>query len=87
MGSVVKGLVGGLGAMIGLGGDNGPKAPAVPMPPPAAHPATYGSAAVQGTLDTAQKTAKAAAGGGMDGTVKTSPQGLKAPTTAKTLLG
>lgn len=71
-----------------FGGSDMPAPPAVPMPPPAAHPATYGSAAVQGTLDTASKSAKAAAGAfGGDGTVKTSPQGLKAPTTAKTLLG
>lgn len=78
MGSIISSL---------FGGDSGPPPPNVPMPPPAAHPATYGSAAVQGTLDTASKTAKAAAGQGADGTVKTSPQGLKPPQTAKTLLG
>lgn len=78
MGSIISGI---------FGGSDAPAPPAVPMPPPAAHPATYGSAAVQGTLDTASKAAKAAGAMGSDGTVKTSPQGLKPPQTAKTLLG
>lgn len=63
---------------------SGPKPPQLPMPPPAAHPATLADAAVQ-TAGSQTKAAGAAAEA--SGTVKTSSQGLEAPTTAKTLLG
>lgn len=59
-----------------------PQPPSVPMPPPAAHPATLGSAQIQ----LAQGNSKGG-GQGFDNTLKTSPGGLEAPKTAKTLLG
>lgn len=73
-----------------MGFDLAPKLPkqAAPMPPPpAAHPAVLGSLQVQQSGDTAKKAAAAAEGMGESSTVKTSPQGLEAPKTAKTILG
>jgi len=64
-----------------------PKAPSAPIPPPAAHPATLGSTQVQLQGQSSLKAGAAAEGQGFDDTIKTSPQGLKAPNTAKTLLG
>jgi len=64
-----------------------PKPPAVQMPPPAAHPPTLGSANVVAAQQAAKQRAAAAEGMGMDDTIKTSPQGLKAPaTTANTTM-
>ena len=64
-----------------------PPTPAMaPLPPPAAHPATLGSLSVQQSGDSAKKAAAAAEGMGEGSTVKTSPQGLEAPKTAKTSL-
>ena len=63
-----------------------PKPPGIQMPPPAAHPPTLGSAGVQASQQAAKDRAAAAEGMGEDNTVKTSPQGLTAPTTAKTTL-
>ena len=57
-----------------------------PLPPAAAHPATLGSLEVQQSGDAAKKSAAVAEGMGQGGTVKTSPQGLEAPKTAKTSL-
>lgn len=63
-----------------------PKA-SIPMPPPpAAHPAVLGSQEVQLSGDAAKKSAAIAEGLGESGTVKTGPQGLEAPKTAKTSL-
>lgn len=63
-----------------------PKA-SIPMaPPPAAHPAVLGSQQVQLSGDQAKKSAAAAEGLGQSDTIKTSPQGLEAPKTAKTSL-
>lgn len=66
-----------------------PPHPSAPMaPPPAAHPAVLGSAQTALSGAEQKKSADAAAGAGMSDTIKTSPQGLKAPATAKsTLLG
>lgn len=67
-----------------------PKMPAPTMPappPPAAHPAVLGSMEVQLAGNAAKKSAAAAEGMGMSDTLKTTPQGLEAPKTAKTLLG
>ena len=66
-----------------------PKPPSVQLPPPAAHPPTLGSANVVAAQQAAKERASAAEGMGMDNTIKTSPQGLKAPTTTATttLLG
>lgn len=65
----------------------GPKAPlAPPMPPPSAHPAVLGSAQTQLAGSASQKAGAAAEGMGFDKTIQTSPQGLKAPETAKTTL-
>lgn len=62
--------------------------PTLPAPPPpAAHPAVLGSLAVQLSGDNAKKGAAAAEGMGANDTIKTNPQGLEAPKTAKTLLG
>ena len=70
-----------------MGMFNPPK-PAVNMPPPSAHPPTLGSASLVATQQAAKQKAAAAEGMGMDNTIQTSPQGLKAPDTAKaTLLG
>lgn len=66
-----------------------PKAPTPtmpPLPPPAAHPATLGSLSVQLAGDKSNKGAAAAEGLGANDTVKTTPQGLEAPKTAKTSL-
>lgn len=57
-----------------------------PLPPPSAHPATLGSQAVQLAGDSAKKSAAVAEGKGMSDTIQTTPQGLEAPTTAKTSL-
>lgn len=66
----------------------GPSAPSLPMPPPAAHPATLGSSAVQDAGGLSKSGAAAAEGQGFDNTIKTSSQGLVAPNTTKnTLLG
>lgn len=61
--------------------------PNIPQPPPAAHPAILGS--IQSSLmGNSKKGAGAEASGmGFDDTIKSSQQGLKPPTTAKTLLG
>lgn len=64
-----------------------PAPPSVPMPPPAAHPAILGSSTVDAALRAQKDMAKASVFTD-DGTISTSPQGLKTPTTAKhTLLG
>lgn len=61
--------------------------PNIPMPPPpAAHPAVLGSQEVQLSGDQAKKRAAAAEGMGFSDTLKTTPQGLEAPKTAKTSL-
>lgn len=64
-----------------------PKPPALPMPPPAAHPATLGSAQLALADSSSKAAAGAAAGMGSNGTIKTTPGGLEPPKTAKTLLG
>lgn len=66
-----------------------PKPANIPMPPPAAHPSTLGSASVGAAGADTAKAAKAADGKGMDGTVATSSAGvLDKPDTARaTLLG
>lgn len=65
-----------------------PKPPAVPMPPPAAHPPTLGSASLAIASQQQKDRNKAAEGMGEDNTVKTSPEGLSpADTTKSTLLG
>lgn len=65
-----------------------PKPPAMPMPPPAAHPQTMASSNIATEEEAMKQRAKAAEGMGMDNTIKTSPTGTKAPDTAKaTLLG
>ena len=66
-----------------------PKAPTPtmpPLPPPAAHPATLGSTEIQLSGQNSKKGAAVAEGMGANDTVKTSPQGLDAPKTAKTSL-
>lgn len=63
-----------------------PAPPSVRMPPPAAHPPTLGSASIAQEQEQAKDRAAKADGMGFDDTVQTSPQGLKAPTTAKTTL-
>lgn len=69
-------------------GFSAPHIPSVEMPPPAAHPALFGSSAVQAVAAATRQRAAVAEGKGSDDTVKTSPQGEAAPTTAKaTLLG
>lgn len=65
-----------------------PAPPNVTLPPPSAHPPTLGSASAALAAQTVKDKAVKADGQGMDDTVKTSPQGLQAPATAKaTLLG
>lgn len=65
-----------------------PTPPPPPPPPPAAHPPTLASGAVQSSADQQRRRAQAAAGQGMSDTLKTSPTGVSAPSTAKaTLLG
>lgn len=65
-----------------------PAPPPPPPPPPAAHPATAASGAVQSSADQQRRRAQAAAGQGFSDTLKTSPTGTAAPSTAKaTLLG
>jgi hypothetical protein len=63
--------------------------PSVPMPPPAAHPATLGSSTVALQGQSANKAGAAAEGMGFDDTIKTAPGGLtqKASTATTTLLG
>jgi hypothetical protein len=63
-----------------------PKPPAARMPPPAAHPPSLGSAATALEQEASKKRAAEAEGMGMDDTIKTSPQGLTAPQTARTTL-
>lgn len=72
-----------MGALFG----SAPKVPTVPLPPPAAHPATIANAAVQVAGNNTKAAGAAAQGMGFDDTLKTSSQGLSAPNTAKTLLG
>jgi len=60
-----------------------PKPPSVPMPPPAAHPPTMASTTAFSQSAAKQGSRAAAA----NDTLKTSPQGLEAPATNKTLLG
>lgn len=65
-----------------------PVVPDIGMPPPAAHPPVLGSTQTALAGQAAKQRAAAAEGMGEDNTVATSPQGLKAPDTAKaTLLG
>lgn len=64
-----------------------PSPPQVPLPPPSAHPPTFGGSLEATSVNQTKKAAAVAEGLGMDNTVKTSPQGLKPPSTAKTLLG
>lgn len=64
-----------------------PKAPNIPLPPPAAHPPVLGSGS---SIDAALRSQRAAtAATTFDNTLATSPQGLlKKPSVAKsTLLG
>ena len=71
---------------MGFGG--GPKPPPLALPPPAAHPPTLGSAFSAIATQASNNAAKAAEGEGFDNTIKTSPQGASAPSTAPvTLLG
>lgn len=72
---------------MGFGG--GPSPPPIPLPPAAAHPPTLGKDSVALAGTSAAQRAAAAGGSGLDGTIFTSPQGLKkTATTAKnTLLG
>ena len=63
-----------------------PNPPSVPLPPPAAHPATLGSQESQLAAQSTKKAGAAAEGMGFNDTIKTSPQGLEAPATAKTTL-
>lgn len=63
-----------------------PKPPSVQLPPPSAHVPTLGSASAQSAAARASSAATDAEGQGFDDTVKTSPQGLKPPQTAKTTL-
>lgn len=63
-----------------------PKAPNIPVPPPAAHPATLGSSMVALSGNNVNEAGAAAEGMGMDNTIQTSPQGLTKPATAKTTL-
>lgn len=72
-----------------MGFPSPPKPPAIPMPPPAAHPPTLGSASVALTGTDAKRRQAAAAGAGFDDTIATSPQGVstKASTAKATLLG
>lgn len=65
-----------------------PKAPGIPMPPPAAHPATLGSAQLALTGLEARQRATKEEGGGFNNTLATGPQGVKSENTSKaTLLG
>jgi hypothetical protein len=65
-----------------------PKPPNIPVPPPAAHPATLGSSMLALTGNNSKAGGAAAEGMGQNDTVQTSPQGLVNPATAKaTLLG
>lgn len=68
---------------------NPPHPPSVPLPPPAAHPATLGTNQVVLAGQNAKTAAAALEGMGADNTVKTSAEGLTQPvSTAKaTLLG
>lgn len=62
--------------------------PGVPMPPPAAHPATMGSAQLALTGLEARQRASAQEGKGFDNTLQTGPEGVKSENTTKaTLLG
>jgi hypothetical protein len=62
----------------------GPSAPPPPPPlPPAANPATVANGQAQATGTAAKARAAAAEGAGADGTVKTSAQGVAAPSIAK----
>lgn len=73
---------------MGFGGSP-PTPPPVQLPPPAAHPATLGSAMSEIVRQKSEQTARAAAGKGSGGTVQTGQQGLKMepPTAKATLLG
>jgi hypothetical protein len=65
-----------------------PKAPVIPVQPPAAHPATLANSTTDTAMMNQKRAAAAAEGMGMDNTIATSPQGAAAPSTAKaTLLG
>lgn len=69
-------------------GFGGPKPTAPPIPPPAAHPAVLGSAQTALAGSQTKQSGAAAEGMGFGNTIQTSPEGLKAPQTAKsTLLG
>lgn len=67
----------------------GPKAPAIPIPPPAAAPPTMASADVAASIANAKTRAASAAGAGFNDTIATSPEGVTTPalTTNATLLG
>lgn len=83
-------LTGGFSKSVGdsMGFGGGMSTPAPAMPPPAAHPAVLGSAQTALAATATKKAGSVAEGMGSDGTVKTSPQGLKPPDTGKsTLLG
>ena len=66
-----------------------PRAQGIPLPPPAAHPATLASTSIALAGQNAKTAGAAAEGIGSNDTIKTSPQGLVEPkSTAKaTLLG
>jgi len=69
-----------------MGFGSPPAPPSIPMPPPAAHPATLANPAVGLAGQASKRAAAAAEGLGVGGTVATSPQGLTKPETAKTTL-
>lgn len=65
-----------------------PKAPKIKPPPPPANPPTIANPAVTAAGNQATARARAAAGGGMSGTVVSGPKGLEAPPVAQaSLLG
>lgn len=66
-----------------------PKAPAQPVPPPMANPATFANPQIAQTGAASRQRAMAAAGMGFDQSIKTSPEGdFSKPNTARaSLLG
>lgn len=72
-----------------MGMFSGPKTPYVPLPPPAAHPPTMGSAQIALAGIQSRQRARAEEGAGFADTIKTSPQGVTQPATSApaTLLG
>lgn len=87
LGKVGSALFNPIGLLAGNSSSNG--APNVPLPPPAAHPATMGDASLALAGIEARRSARAAEGEGEDNTIQTSPQGVMQPATKapSTLLG